>query len=154
MSQSDALVWSIVRKNNCFVKKQRGNMNKGNHAHGFEFSSEPGNLTNINSFKYSGLANAKAIDISLKASEKFGLKVNYSAKSGKNWNKPNKSFAYNQNLDKGFNKCCKSIVAQGVNTYYRADLKAAALARFTQLNNVVKVQNGIKKGAKARTGRN
>merc|ERR1711881_272321 len=99
------------------------------------------------------MGNTKAIDINLKPSEKFGLKVSYSAKAGKNWNQPSKQFAYNQTLDKGFNKSCRSVLSQGINNHYRADLKAAALARYTQLNRVVKTANGIKKGAKARAGR-
>ena len=37
---------------------------KTKRAGAVQFSSEPGNLMNVNSFKYSGLANNQTIDIS------------------------------------------------------------------------------------------
>lgn len=58
---SDALIWSIVKNNNAFLHKS-GNV--AARTHSVQFSCEPGNLLNVNSFKYSGLANSKAIDIS------------------------------------------------------------------------------------------
>lgn len=58
---SDSLIWSIVRKNNAFLYKS-GNV--AARSLSVQFSSEPGNLLSVNSFKYSGLANSKTIDIS------------------------------------------------------------------------------------------
>lgn len=43
------LVWLLVRNNSSFLVKRNG----------AQFSSEPNNLTNKHSFKYSGLANGK-----------------------------------------------------------------------------------------------
>ncbi|KAG0240888.1 60S ribosomal protein L28, partial [Mortierella sp. GBA43] len=48
------LTWLLIKKNNSFLVKRNG----------VEFSSEAGNLLNKNSFKYSGIANKKTIDIS------------------------------------------------------------------------------------------
>ncbi|KAG1443899.1 hypothetical protein G6F46_007036 [Rhizopus delemar] len=45
------LVWAIVKNNNSFLVKRQN----------VQFSSEPSNLLNLNSFKYSGLANYKVI---------------------------------------------------------------------------------------------
>lgn len=55
MSYSDDLIWACVRNNSCFLRKGR----KPNAT----FSTERGNLTGKNSFKYSGLANSKTIDL-------------------------------------------------------------------------------------------
>lgn len=46
---SSELVWAIVKNNNSFLVK-RDNA---------QFSAEPTNLMNLNSFKYSGIANYK-----------------------------------------------------------------------------------------------
>jgi hypothetical protein len=51
-----ALVWEVVKKNNAFIRK-------GRTATGAIFSAEAGNLTNQHSYKASGLANGKTIDI-------------------------------------------------------------------------------------------
>ncbi|KAI0033839.1 ribosomal L28e protein family-domain-containing protein [Vararia minispora EC-137] len=57
---SSDLEWLILRKNNAFIHKRV--------AEGPIFSREPGNLVNIHSHKYSGLANSKSIDIQPTAS--------------------------------------------------------------------------------------
>lgn len=57
---SDSLIWGLVRNNNSFLYK-RGNV--AARSHSVQFSSEPGNLLSVNSFKYSGIANTKTIDI-------------------------------------------------------------------------------------------
>lgn len=43
------LIWEMVKKNNCFLVKEFGRGNAG-----VQFSKEPNNLFNLNSFKYSG----------------------------------------------------------------------------------------------------
>ncbi|KAJ7589546.1 ribosomal L28e protein family-domain-containing protein [Mycena floridula] len=53
---SDDLQWLLLRKNNSFIVKRV--------VEGPVFSKEPGNLRNLHSFKYSGLANSKTIDVS------------------------------------------------------------------------------------------
>ena len=42
---SSQLLWQLVKNNHCFLHKG---------LHGAQFSSEPGNLYNVNSYKYSG----------------------------------------------------------------------------------------------------
>ncbi len=58
MQASPDLIWLTVRKNSCFLKKSRGVI----------LTSEPGNLTAQNSFKFSGLANREtaAVDATKK----------------------------------------------------------------------------------------
>ena len=60
---SDALVWHCIRDNNSFLYK-RG---RSSRVGGVQLSSEPGNVMNVNSFKYSGLANSKAFSVQAKA---------------------------------------------------------------------------------------
>lgn len=57
---SESLVWLCVKNNNAFLVK-RGK--KNSRCGATQFSKESGNLMNVNSFKYSGLANKKTIDI-------------------------------------------------------------------------------------------
>ena len=57
---SEALVWHLIRDNNSFLVKRERTSRRG----AVQFSSEPGNLLNVNSFKYSGVANNATIDIS------------------------------------------------------------------------------------------
>lgn len=57
---SEALIWHLIRDNHSFLVK-RGNTRRDGSV---QFSKEPGNLLNVNSFKYSGIANHKTIDIS------------------------------------------------------------------------------------------
>ncbi|KAG0221355.1 60S ribosomal protein L28, partial [Mortierella sp. GBA43] len=52
------LTWLLIKNNNSFLVKRNG----------VQFSSEAGNLLNKNSFKFSGIANKKTIDISAAAS--------------------------------------------------------------------------------------
>jgi hypothetical protein len=52
MASAD-LIWQLVKKNNAFLVKRNGNSNAS-----VQFSSEPNNLYNLNTFKYSGNFNA------------------------------------------------------------------------------------------------
>merc|ERR1712006_15714 len=53
MSASSDLLWALTKKNNAFLGKRNG----------LQLSSEPGNIMNKNSFKYSGLANLESVDV-------------------------------------------------------------------------------------------
>lgn len=46
---SDDLIWLLVKNNNKFLVKRNGN-----NTSSITFSSEPNNLYNLNTFKYSG----------------------------------------------------------------------------------------------------
>ena len=56
---SDALVWLCVKDNNSFIRKNKCAQTKRNGQ--ITLSAEPGNLTSLSSFKYSGIANSKVI---------------------------------------------------------------------------------------------
>lgn len=56
---SSALIWHLVRDNNSFLVKRE----RTSRAGSVQFSSEPGNVLSVNTYKYSGLANEKSIDV-------------------------------------------------------------------------------------------
>ena len=60
VNMSQTLIWHLIRDNNSFLVKRERTSRRG----AVQFSSEPGNLLNAHSFKYSGLANNRAVDIS------------------------------------------------------------------------------------------
>ena len=53
---SDDFLWQVTKKHNAFTRASTS-------GHGARFSAEPGNVTAEVSFRASGLANAKTIDI-------------------------------------------------------------------------------------------
>lgn len=71
---SSALIWQLVKNNNAFLVK-RGRTTR---AGAVQFSSEPGNLLNVNSYKYSGLATESSVGIS--ADLELTVKVSVSLK--------------------------------------------------------------------------
>ncbi|CAH2001825.1 unnamed protein product [Acanthoscelides obtectus] len=80
---SSHLVWSIIRNNNAFLLKKR-NISK-------PFSTEPNNLTNVNSFRYNALIDKKSVGI-VDAPDKKGFTVVY--KKASTQNKPRQSYKY------------------------------------------------------------
>ncbi|KAI8086618.1 ribosomal protein L28e [Halteromyces radiatus] len=111
---SSALVWELIKNNNSFLVKRDG----------LQLSSEPSNLTNIHSFKYSGIANDKTVAIQPAAR---GIKVT-TKKTKKASNSPAKS-VNSTVIAKGRRQTAKSVANLIARNKYRADLLPAALAR-------------------------
>lgn len=115
---SDDLVWACVNKHNSFLRKQRGNKTV--------LSAEPGNARNVHSFKYSGLANSKAISVVPTESGAVLLKKT------KSKNKPAKlSTKINLKNARGPARNNKTIEAAISKSYYRRDLLKDTLARHS-----------------------
>ena len=57
---ADALVWHLIRDNNSFLVKRGRTRRDG----AVQLSAEPGNLLNVNTFKYSGIANSRTLTLS------------------------------------------------------------------------------------------
>lgn len=112
---SDDLTWLLLRKNNSFIVNRARD--------GPVFSKEPGNLRNLHSFKYSGLANSKNIHI---ADTPAGMKI-YTAKKS-----PIQRVATTIRPRSGGRRSL-GIVAGVAKSGYRPDLRAAALARVSAL---------------------
>lgn len=134
---SDTLTWLLTKNTSSFVVKRNGN----------EFSTEKFNLKNVNSRKYSGLASGKAVDISLN-----DKKITLTTKIAKAARKPVKA----ENvvpLRKGARGGANTIRANISRNFYRRDLKKAALAKWSQLSTVAKIEKGVLKKKAIRSRR-
>lgn len=144
---SSELVWQLVRNNSSFLVKRNG----------AQLTSEPGNLTNVNSFKYSGLANNRTIDVSALPNNK-GVVVSFKSKVPGAARKPakanNKVVLDKISAKRHFRKVAKVITANNNRKYYRRDLTVTALARWTKIHRaLLRSAGGIKKKAATRQPR-
>ncbi|KAJ6805628.1 60S ribosomal protein L28-1-like [Iris pallida] len=138
-SVSGDLIWEIVKKNNSFLVKQFGNSTAK-----VQFSKEPNNLCNLNSFKHSGLANKKTVSIQPAGGN--DLSIVLATTKTKKQSKP-ASLYHKSLMKKEFSKMAKSLTNQVTDNYYRPDLTKAALARLSAVHRSLKV---AKSGAKKR----
>ena len=69
---SSQLLWQLVKNNHCFLHKG---------LHGAQFSSEPGNLYNVNSYKYSGAMRALCYLLFMAMHHAFGAVLLLGARS-------------------------------------------------------------------------
>ncbi|XP_047342200.1 60S ribosomal protein L28-2-like [Impatiens glandulifera] len=130
------LIWEIVKRNNSFLVKEFGNGSAG-----IQFSKESNNLYNLNSYKYSGLANKKTVTVQPGKDLSVVFATTKTRKQGKPASVLNKSI-----MKKEFPQLVKVVENQVVSNYYRADLKSAAFARLSAVNRSLKVtKSGLKK---------
>merc|ERR1712188_220664 len=116
MSASSDLLWALTKKQNAFLVKRNR----------LQLSSEPGNLMNKNSFKYSGLANLETVGV---ADNTKG--ITFSRKNKKNSANPARNVV---SVDlKDFRKVATSISSKTEGANYRKDLKGPALARWYKI---------------------
>lgn len=153
---ADSLVWELIKNNNCFLHKRA----HAKRAGAVQLSCEPGNVLGVHSFKYSGVANSKAVDVRTSVDpETNGTVVSLVYKNAKESSKPKKSTSSSVlKVSKGPKKISAEIAgvcsATEGKSYYRADLTTAAKIKYAKIANGVRVKNGyIKKGTGARTGR-
>ncbi|CAK8579268.1 unnamed protein product [Lathyrus sativus] len=131
------LVWEIVKKNNSFLVKEFGNGNQS-----VQFSRESNNLYNLNSFKYSGLANKKTVAIQTAGKDQSVL---LATTKPRKHNKPS-VLSQKSVMKKEFRRMAKAVQNQVGDNYYRPDLKKAALARLSAVHRSLKVaKSGLKK---------
>ncbi|KAF9225201.1 ribosomal protein L28e [Gyrodon lividus] len=123
---STDLQWLLLRKYNSFVVKK--------DPEGPVFSTEPGNLRNLHSHKYSGLANAKTIDIKDSPSG-IQVTVKKSKASPQQVRTARTTFTI-RNRSGG--RRALGVVAGLAKKGYRPDLRAAALGRTSALIAVQK----------------
>jgi large subunit ribosomal protein L28e len=143
---SESLVWHLIRDNNCFLKKV-GNTSRTTEV---QFSSEPGNLMNVNTFKYSGVANNKAIGLNAGKTAKGASTIVLTRKNAKSLSKPAKATSSIplKALKKRSLKALNNLVGTGK---YRADLASAAKARFNRLHEATYARGS--KSASSRRGK-
>ncbi|ENN76060.1 60S ribosomal protein L28 [Dendroctonus ponderosae] len=114
---SSHLVWSIIRNNNAFLVKKR-NISK-------PFSTEPNNLTNLNSYRYNGLVHKKTLAIA-DGPDRKGFTLTY--KKAKKQNKPRQNLVKRTFKSKPRRSLYKLKNFMQANKY-RTDLTKAALRR-------------------------
>jgi len=133
-----------VKKHNSFHHKRNGRTKRVGTV---TFSSERGNLTNKNTFAASGLANTRAISI-----ESTRKSLRLAVKSRKNAFKPKSSyttFSLSDNTDES----ALTILKNTINRHYRADLRKAALARYSHLNRSMKQKRSAKQNEKRKNNK-
>ncbi|KAK0184686.1 ribosomal L28e/Mak16 [Armillaria mellea] len=118
---SSDLQWLLVRNNSSFIVKRV--------PEGPIFSREPGNLRNLHSYKYSGLANAKTIDVS---DSPAGVKITTrKPKASPHAVASAKAVTYIR--PRSGTRRALGIASQSAKKGYRPDLRTAALARVSAL---------------------
>ncbi len=139
VAAADSLVWELVKNNNSFMRKKSGRTSRSGSV---RFSVESGNLTSMSTYKYSGLANSKTIDISSTDDNRAALTLK-TKKGGK------AAIA----LNKPFRRTAKTITGQTADKYYRSDLKSAALAKYSAVYRGNRAAKGVKKAQPVKRGR-
>lgn len=140
---SSDLIWEVVRTQNAFLVKRKDN--GGTH-----FSRDPLNLTNVHTRTHAGFVNEKAVGIV--PHPEGGVKVTTKASAG---NKPAASHVQAvHGASKSARKTYRSVANATARFGYRADLRAAAVARVSAIRRAqreVKADFEVKlRGAKAR----
>ena len=142
----DSLAWELTKKNTCFLKKKNGQTKRSGSI---VFSSEKGNLKSINQFKYSGLANSKSINIECTDDDRAQLIVKTASKAHSHPSKGTATIPMN----KDFRRVEGAIRKHAVDNYYRRDLEAAALGKWTKVYQANRRAKGIKKTVPCKKGR-
>lgn len=141
----DALVWELTRSSNSFLKKRNGRTARSG---AIQFSSEKGNIKSLNQFKYSGIANSKACDISCTDDNRASLFVKTASKASL----PKKSKAEIP-MNKDFRRVESAIKKNTSEVFYRRDLEAAMLGKWTKVYQANRRAKGIKKTVTTKKGR-
>lgn len=142
---SDSLAWELVKSNTCFMKKVNGQTKRSGTV---RFSVEKGNLKSISSYKYSGLANSKTVDISSTADNRGMLSI----KTKKAHTQVKKGQAATP-LYKDFRRVEHIIRSQTIDNHYRPDLSKEALAKWSAVYRANRYAKGIKKALPMKKGR-
>ncbi|KAH7886353.1 ribosomal L28e/Mak16 [Phlebopus sp. FC_14] len=118
---SSDLEWLLIRKYNSFLVKKS--------PESPAFSTEPGNLRNLHSHKFSGLANAKTIDIKDSGA---GIQITTrKSKASLQAVRPGRTTLTIRNRSGG--RRALGVTAGVAKRGYRPDLRTAALARTSAL---------------------
>jgi large subunit ribosomal protein L28e len=143
----DALMWELTRRSNSFLMKKNGNTKRSGAV---EFSTEKGNIKSLNQFKFSGIANSKVYDVVCTEDNKAELIKKSASKAG---TKPSQMTADIRIKRIDFRRGEKTIKKNTSEVYYRRDLEAAALAKWTKVYNANKRAKGFKKAVAVKKGR-
>jgi large subunit ribosomal protein L28e len=142
----DQLLWELTRKNSSFLRKKNGQTKRSGKI---SLSAEPGNLKSLHLLQYSSLANSKVINVVCTADNKAQLITKTASKCS---SKPSKTFVKTF-VNKNFRRAEKIILGQTADVFYRTDLKAAVLAKYTKVYQANRRAKGITKPVPTKKGR-
>jgi len=138
---SSDLTWQLLRGGSHAFTIQKKSV-----GHGRIWSKEAGNLMNVHSYKNSGLANARTIDIVPNADGEKGCVLTVRTKAG--LRKPKVS-SRSVTLKRGARKAVKSAAGATNGSFYRSDLTQIAMARASKiLMGQRPVKEKVRKGRK------
>mmetsp|Transcript_8816 Transcript_8816/g.12563 ORF Transcript_8816/g.12563 Transcript_8816/m.12563 type:complete len:151 (-) Transcript_8816:47-499(-) len=143
---SDSLTWELTKKNTSFMRKKNGRTKRSGSV---KFSVEKGNAKNLSLFKYSGIANSKAVDVVFTDGNGAALVTKTASKAGA---QPAKTLAETP-MNKHFRRAEKSIKSQAFDNFYRPDLQEAVLAKYTKVYSANRIAKGVKKALPMKQGR-
>jgi large subunit ribosomal protein L28e len=146
VSCPDSLVWELTRRNTSFLKKKNGQTKRSGVV---VFSTEKGNVKSLNLFKYSGLANSKVCDVVCTENNGAALIVKTASKAA---TQPKKSKAQIP-VNKDFKRVESAIKKTTSDVFYRRDLEAAMLGKWTKVYQANRRAKGIKKVVPTKKGR-
>jgi len=124
---SSDLQWLLLRKNTSFLVRRNG----------VEFTREPNNLLNQNSYKYSGLANRRTLGLTPAADGKAVDFTVYKNSQAGRWKKGHTQTMKLANI-RGTRACAKAIKKRTKGQKFRADLTQAAVARLYRIHMILK----------------
>lgn len=142
----DQLAWELVKKNTCFLKKKNGQTKRSG---AITFSTEKGNLKSLNLLKYSGLANSKVMDVVCTSDNRAQLITKTASKAH---TQPKKAKAIT-NVNKDFRRSENILRKQTLDNYYRRDLTAAVLGKYTKVYQANRRAKKITKPVTVKKGR-
>jgi len=122
MYPSEDLQWLLLRQNNSFMVKRM--------PHGPIFSKEPGNLRNLHSHKYSGIANSKAISINADSEGKVTIDSRKLSAGPRTIRKSRHSQSVRARSGP---RRSLGVASSHARRGYRPDLRTAAIARVSAL---------------------
>ncbi|CAG8608461.1 4786_t:CDS:2 [Paraglomus brasilianum] len=136
------LIWLITKNRSSFLLKRNG----------IQLSAERNNLTNLNSFKYSGIANKKAIGVT---GARGGKGIVISTKKNKVSERKPADKIHTVTLRRGVRRAAKSFTNSFTRAYYRPDLRKETLARISAIYESQKPikQHAAKEGRRHTKGR-
>jgi len=118
---SSDVAWAVIRNNSSFLLKKRGVKKP--------FSTEPMNLTNLNSQRYNGLVNKKAVGITAAADNKGFILTTKRAKAANKPGRSTVSCTFKAGPGRSLHKVKSGLVKQR----YRKDLSKAALKKASAI---------------------
>ncbi|KAI0721193.1 ribosomal L28e/Mak16 [Fomitopsis betulina] len=118
---SNDLQWLLLRKNSSFIVKRV--------VEGPVFSKEPANLTNVHSWKYSGLANTKTIEVTESES---GIQIR-TRKAKASPLAVRSAYATTTIRNRSGGRRAFGVAAKLAKRGYRPDLRQATVARVSAI---------------------